>query len=206
MFTGIVENVGSVESATPEEPGRRLIVRAPSIAASALVGQSIAVNGCCLTVIECDHEKLHFQAGPETLGRTNLGELTAGALVNLERSLRLGDLLGGHLVSGHIDGLATIDQRQDDREWSTFWFGVPPALTRQMAAKGSVAIDGVSLTLVAVEDDRFSVQLIPHTLAVTTLGSRRPGDRVNVETDLLAKYVERQLAWVPGPRSQVLGS
>jgi riboflavin synthase len=173
-----------------------LIVRAPLIAAAVAVGESVAVNGCCLTVVARGAERLEFQAGPETLARTNLGDLQAGQIVNLERSLRLHDRLGGHLVSGHIDGVATVDERLDDGEWSTFWFRVAAPLTGQMAAKGSVAVDGVSLTLVAVEDHRFSVQLIPHTLAVTTLGQRGPGDRVNVETDLLAKYVERQIAAV----------
>jgi riboflavin synthase len=205
MFTGIVETVAEVETVRPEEPGRRLILRAASVAAEMVVGESVAVNGCCLTVVARDAGRLEFQAGPETLARTNLGVLKAGDGVNLERSLRLHDRLGGHLVSGHIDGVGIVDERLDDRQWSTFWFRVPAALTRQLAAKGSVAVDGVSLTLVAVEDDRFSVQLIPHTLAVTTLGSRRPGDRVNIETDLLAKYVERQLAWVPSPKSQVPG-
>ena len=205
MFTGIVETVGKLESVVPEEPGRRLILRAGSIADDAAVGESVAVNGCCLTVVACDPVRLEFQAGPETLARTNLGDLKAGDSVNLERSLRLHDRLGGHLVSGHIDGIGTVDERRDEGGWSTIWFRVPVPLTRQMAAKGSVAVDGVSLTLVAVEDERFSVQLIPHTLAVTTLGSRRPGDRVNIETDLLAKYVERQLAGVPSPKSQVPG-
>jgi riboflavin synthase len=205
MFTGIVETIAEVEAARPEEPGRRLILRAPSMAPDVVVGESVAVNGCCLTVVARDSGRLEFQAGPETLSRTNLGDLKPGYAVNLERSLRSGDRLGGHLVSGHIDGIGIVDERRDEGQWSMFWFCVPAPLTRQMAAKGSVAVDGVSLTLVAVEDDRFSVQLIPHTLAVTTLGSRRAGDRVNIETDLLAKYVERQLTWVPSPRSQVPG-
>jgi riboflavin synthase len=158
-------------------------------------GESIALNGCCLTVAEIDGDALHFQAGPETLARTNLGELTEGTLVNLERALPVGARLGGHLVSGHIDGVGHVRDRQDDREWSTFWFIAPPPLLRQMASKGSIAVDGVSLTLVEVTDECFSVQLIPHTLAVTTLGHKQPGDRVNLETDLLAKYVERQLAF-----------
>jgi riboflavin synthase len=207
MFTGIVESVAEVELVVPEEPGRRLIVRAPTIAPSADIGESVAVNGCCLTVVACDSVRLEFQAGPETLARTNLGDLKAGDSVNLERSLRLHDRLGGHLVSGHIDGIGTVDERRDEGVWSTIWFRVAAPLTRQIAAKGSVAVDGVSLTLVAVEDERFSVQLIPHTLAVTTLGSRRPGDRVNIETDLLAKYVERQIsALVQGSRFKVPGS
>jgi riboflavin synthase len=206
MFTGIIEIIAEVEAVRQEGPGQRLIVRANSIASDAAVGESVAVNGCCLTVVARDSGRLEFQAGPETLSRTNLGDLEAGDAVNLERSLRLHDRLGGHLVSGHIDGIGTVDERRDLGQWSTFWFRVPTELTRQMAAKGSVAVDGVSLTLVAVEDERFSVQLIPHTLAVTTLGGRHRGDRVNIETDLLAKYVERQLNGVPSPRSQVPGS
>ena len=193
MFTGLVETLAEVIAVTPEPPGSRLVVRAAEIAAGATVGESIAINGCCLTVVYCDAEQLEFQAGPETLARTNLGELKPGSSVNLERSLRLSDRLGGHLVTGHIDGVGTVDERSDEGEWSTFWFRVSGPLMRQIAAKGSVAVDGVSLTVVAVDSERFSVQLIPHTLAATTLGGRKPGDRVNIETDLLAKYVERQL-------------
>jgi riboflavin synthase len=120
----------------------------------------------------------------------------AGSRVNIERSLRLGDSLGGHLVTGHIDGLGTLDERQDDKDWSFFWFRAARRLMRQMASKGSVTVDGVSLTLVDVEDDRFSVALIPHTLSVTTLGAMQLGDAANLETDILAKYVERQLEGV----------
>jgi riboflavin synthase len=206
MFTGIVEAIAEVIAVQSEPPGSRLVLAAPAIAAAVMVGESIAVNGCCLTVVRCDTQRLEFQAGPETLTRTNLGELQLGGQVNLERSLRLSDRLGGHLVTGHIDGVGTVDQRLDEGEWSTFWFRIPGQLTRQMAAKGSVAIDGVSLTLVAVEEERFSVQLIPHTLAVTTLGHRGAGDRVNLETDLLSKYVERQVAAaVQGSRFKVQG-
>jgi riboflavin synthase len=194
MFTGLVEAIGEVVEVEAEGPGRRLVVRAPPILPDAAVGESISVNGCCLTVVSCNKELWEFQAGPETLSRTNLGELKAGSAVNLERSLKLGDRVSGHLVTGHIDGLGTVDRREDYREWSTFWFRAPRELLRQMAPKGSISVDGVSLTLVSVDDDRFSVQLIPHTLAATTIGRRRAGDRVNLETDLLAKYVERQLA------------
>jgi len=194
MFTGLVELCAAVQSVLPEPPGRRLVVAAPLYRGECELGESIAVNGCCLTVVEIAGELLHFQAGPETLSRTNLRELTAGARVNLERSLRMGDRLGGHLVTGHIDGLGTVAERIDEGEWSTFWVTAPPALLRQMAGKGSISVDGVSLTLVDVNAERFSVQLIPHTLSVTTLGQRRAGDSVNLETDLLAKYVERQLA------------
>jgi riboflavin synthase len=157
------------------------------------VGDSVAVNGCCLTVVAASNGELAFDAGPETLRLTNLGRLRPDDPVNLEPSLRAGDPLGGHLVTGHIDGLGTVDVRLDDGEWCTMWFRAAGPLLRQMASKGSVTVDGVSLTLVAVEADRFSVALIPHTLASTTLGRLAVGDEVNLETDVLAKYVERQL-------------
>jgi riboflavin synthase len=134
-----------------------------------------------------------FQAGEETLSRTTLGGITVGSLVNCERAMRLGDRLGGHLVSGHIDAVGEVTRRTDDADWSKIFFSAPPQLMRQMVSKGSIAVDGVSLTLVDVTDTEFSVALIPHTLAVTTLGTLRVGDRVNLETDLLAKYVQRQL-------------
>ncbi len=194
MFTGLVQTLAQVVGVQLQPPGKRLRLRVPGVT-DAVLGESIAVNGCCLTVVGIQGEELAFDAGPETLARTNLGRLTAGSPVNVERSLSLGDRLGGHLVTGHIDGLGTLDRRDEDRDWATLWFCVPPALARQMASKGSVAIDGVSLTLVDVAHDRFSVALIPHTLAVTTLGKLAPGDTVNIETDLLAKYVERQLTF-----------
>ena len=155
------------------------------------VGGSVAINGCCLTVVEAPPGEWAFEAGPETLRRTNLGELNEGSLVNLERSLAVGDLLGGHFVTGHVDGVGTVGRRDDDGDWTTMWFRYPAALAGQLASKGSIAVDGVSLTLVDVEADQFSVALIPHTLQVTTLGRRQVGDRVNLESDLLAKYVER---------------
>jgi riboflavin synthase len=194
MFTGLVEAMGKVVAVQARPPGVRLVVRHAEIAGDAALGDSIAVNGCCLTVVAQDPDCFSFDAGEETLSRTNLGRLAAGSHVNLERSLKLGDRLGGHLVTGHIDAVGRLDQRQDDEDWSKFWFRVPALLTRQMASKGSVAVDGVSLTLVDVEEERFSVALIPHTLQVTTLGALQVGGEVNIETDLLAKYVERQLA------------
>ena len=195
MFTGLVQSLAEVTAIVAESPGVRLSIVEADIASQASLGDSIAINGCCLTVVSNDQQTLEFEAGPETLQRTTLGGLTVGDRVNLETSLCMGDTLGGHLVSGHIDKVGCVDQRQDDQEWSTFWIRVPGELTRQMASKGSVAVDGVSLTLVDVEQERFSVALIPHTLAVTTLGSKQPGDAVNLETDLLAKYVQRQLEW-----------
>ena len=193
MFTGLVESLAEVAAIVPEPPGVRLSIREPRIAGEAAIGDSIALNGCCLTVVAIEAGSLAFQAGEETLSRTNLGELRPGSVVNVERSLKMGDAIGGHLVSGHIDAVGTVDRRIDDADWRTMWFSVPPALTRQMASKGSIAVDGVSLTLVDVEAERFSVALIPHTLSVTTLGRRQIGDHVNLETDILAKYVEQQL-------------
>ncbi len=196
MFTGLVQSLAPIVAITPEGPGVRLAIRDAIIARSAKIGDSIAIDGCCLTVVAIDGDTFDFQAGEETLHRTTLGSRQPSDFVNLEPSLKLGDDLGGHLVSGHVDGVATVDARDDDGEWAKFWFRCQPMLTRQMASKGSVAVDGISLTLVDVEPDRFSVALIPHTLTVTTLGSRQNGDRVNIETDLLAKYVERQLAFL----------
>lgn len=195
MFTGLVQSLATVQAIEADGPGVRLTIAEAEIAGRSALGDSIAVNGCCLTVVAFDSETVTFEAGPETLAKTTLGGFVVGGKVNLETSLCMGDSLGGHLVSGHVDGVGSVDQRIDDEEWSTFWIRVPNGLTRQMASKGSVAVDGVSLTLVEVEDHRFSVALIPHTLQVTTIGSYQAGDRVNLETDLLAKYVERQLAW-----------
>jgi riboflavin synthase len=193
MFTGLVEAMGVVERVMPEPPGVRLGVRQKEVLGEVKLGDSIAINGCCLTVVAAGNGAAEFEAGAETLSRTNLGKLRPGDFVNLERSLRVGDRMGGHFVTGHVDGLGRLDRRTDDGSWATLWFGVPRPLTRQMASKGSIAVDGVSLTLVEVEEERFSVALIPHTLEVTTLGRLKPGDAVNLETDLLAKYVEQQL-------------
>jgi riboflavin synthase len=197
MFTGLVQALATVTQVAPAGPGQRLSIDAPDLATKAAIGDSIAVNGCCLTVVEIAGPVLSFDAGPETLARTNLGKLVAGSQVNLEPSLRAGDQLGGHYVSGHVEAVGTVDAREDKAEWSTFWFRFPRELGRYIVCKGSISVDGVSLTVVDVEPERFSVQLIPHTLAVTTLGTRKAGDRVNLETDLLAKYVEKLLAGVP---------
>jgi riboflavin synthase len=191
MFSGIVEALGTLAELRSEPPGCRLIIRHPKIAAETAVADSISVNGCCLTVVEVSGDTFGFQAGPETLSRTNLGDLKPGSPVNLERALAVGARLGGHFVSGHIDGLGSLLRRDDYGDWSTFWFSVPRALARQMASKGSIAVDGVSLTIVDSEPERFSVALIPYTLAVTTLGPLQVGGKVNLETDILAKYVQR---------------
>jgi riboflavin synthase len=193
MFTGLIEALGVVREVIPTGAGRDLLIETPSIAADLSLGESVSVNGCCLTVVERDSQTCRFQAGPETLRRTNLGDLCPSDSVNLERSLRVGDRLGGHIVQGHIDGVGHVGRLLSDGDWVLFWFTCPPELAAQMVSKGSVAVDGVSLTLVDVEENRFSVALIPHTLAHTTLGSKKPGDPVNLETDLLAKYVHKYL-------------
>ncbi|WP_145095562.1 riboflavin synthase [Anatilimnocola aggregata] len=196
MFTGLVEELGTITAVVPQGAAVELSLHAPLVASDAAIGDSISVNGCCLTVVRREGDVLSFEAGSETLSRTNLGRLHSGSRVNLERSLKVGDRLGGHYVSGHIDALATLDRRLEEGPWAFLWFRVPAELSRQLASKGSVAVDGVSLTLVECMADQFSVALIPHTLAVTTLGQLQPGDAVNIETDLLAKYVQRQLAFV----------
>jgi riboflavin synthase len=191
MFTGIIESLARVTDIEPEPPGVRLVVEVGGIAGEVKIGDSIAVNGCCLTVVRIDGESLSFQAGEETLNRTNLGRLHPGSEVNIERSVVAGDRLGGHFVTGHIDGQGVLAERRDDKDWSTCWFTAPPELLKQIASKGSIAVDGVSLTAVDVEAGRFSVALIPHTLSSTTLGCLNVGDSVNLETDLIAKYVGR---------------
>jgi riboflavin synthase len=189
MFTGLVESLGTVREVVFEGAGCRLTLTAPDIASELTVGQSVAVNGACLTVVASDAATCSFQLAPETLHRTNLGELRRGDRVNLERALRLSDRLGGHLVQGHIDGVGHVAQRSTEGEWVTVWFSCPPELAAQMVPKGSVAVDGVSLTVVEVGEARFSVALIPHTLAHTTLGFKEPGAAVNLETDIVGKYV-----------------
>lgn len=193
MFTGLVETMGQVHALEPRTAGVRLVIDAPTIAEGIQIGDSIANNGCCLTVVQINATLLGFDAGPETLACTNLGQKQVGDNINLERSICLGERLGGHLVTGHVDGLGELVKREDDQDWSTFWFKAPPELSRQMASKGSITVDGISLTLVDVTATQFSVALIPHTLEVTTLGELQVGDQVNLETDLLAKYVERQM-------------
>ena len=205
MFTGLVETIGRIVDVRVEPPGVRLTVVAGDVAAdaplsatlTAPLGASVCVSGCCLSVVAVDGPRLTFQLGPETLSRTTLGGLAPGAGVNLERSLRLSDRLGGHLVTGHVDGLGCLLARDESGDWVTCRFSAPAPLLRQMASKGSVAIDGISLTLVDVQADWFSVALIPHTLAVTTLGALPVGGSVNLETDLMAKYVARWLEGAP---------
>lgn len=198
MFTGIVEALGRIDDAVDEQAGRRLTIVWPGLNAAGdplALGESVAVNGCCLTVVETAPERDAFtvQAGPETLLRTNLGDRSAGDAVNLERALRAGDRLGGHFVQGHVDTTARLRDRRPQGEWEFLAFELASEWSPLMVPKGSIAVDGVSLTLVDVPPGGFSVMLIPHTLAVTTLGKLRINDRVNIETDMLAKHVKKLL-------------
>jgi riboflavin synthase len=194
MFTGLVEFAGITVSLTRKGKTATLTIDSGPIAQSSRMGDSIAVNGCCLTVSDLHASQITFDVGDETLARTNLGQLKTGNHVNLERALAVGDRLGGHYVTGHIDAVTELIERRDDGDWSKCWFRLPPKFAAQVVPQGSVALDGISLTVVEVQADRFSVMFVPHTLSVTTMGQRRPGESVNLETDLLAKYVEKQLA------------
>jgi len=194
MFTGIVTDVGEVLSATPRAAGMRFRI-ATSHERPIAVGASIACSGPCLTVVErgAAADRLFFdvEASDETLARTTLGSWSVGTRINLERALRLGDELGGHMVTGHIDAVAAIVDRRDEADMARFVFEAPGNLARYIAEKGSVCLDGTSLTVNSVEGSRFEVMIIPHTLTVTTWGERRAGDRVNLEVDLFARYLER---------------
>lgn len=194
MFTGLVEELGQVRRVDPRAGGARLEFDASTVLTDSEVGASIAVNGCCVTVVERGDGWWAADAVTETLARTDLGSLRAGDPVNLERPVRLGDRLGGHLVQGHVDAVGTVESRQPLADGSTVVsFSAPPDVLRYVVEKGSITVDGVSLTVVSVTDDAFAVAVIPHTLAVTTLGSKEPGAAVNLEVDVVAKYVERLL-------------
>ncbi len=188
MFTGIVTELGEVVAAAPA-----LRLRAPGIAASAAVGDSVAIDGCCLTVTAVDGEQLEFHAVPETLRISTLGALRVGDRVNLEPALRVGDAMAGHWVQGHVDAVGTVVAVEPDGEAVTLTIQAPPEVLRSMIEKGSICVTGVSLTVTGFEAEGFSVSLIPHTLEVTNLGRLRPGQRVNLEADLLGRYVERLL-------------
>jgi riboflavin synthase len=194
MFTGIVEELGRVRAIHPREGGARVEIDATTVLTDASIGDSIAVNGCCVTVVELGDGWWAADAVIETLERTALGALEAGKHVNLERPLRLADRVGGHLVQGHVDAVGRIAARTPLPDGSTrFTFSAPPDVLRYVVEKGSVAVDGISLTVAAVDSGTFDVAVIPHTLAVTTLGHKDTDAPVNIEVDLMAKYVERLL-------------
>ena len=188
VFTGIVEELGSVRAIEPTPTTTRVAFDAPLVTQGARVGDSIAVNGCCLTVVELGRGWWAADAVAETLQRTNLGRLEPGDRANLERPLTLGGRIGGHLVQGHVDGVGKVLRAAPE-----LCVAAGPELLKYLVAKGSVTVDGVSLTVVSVEMDRFNVAVIPHTMTVTTLGLRVPGDTVNLEVDVIAKYAERLL-------------
>jgi riboflavin synthase len=192
MFTGLVQALGTVDRVRDDGHGGRLLrVREPGVAPHLTHGESVAVNGACLTVVDRDGDGFDFQAGPETLAKTSLGGLAAGDRVNLERALRVGDALGGHFVTGHVDCVGRIVERVPNGDWQTVWFEFPAGFDGLLVEKGSVAVDGVSLTVVDVRPGRLSVMLIPHTLANTTIGLKPVGAAVNLEFDLLAKHVRK---------------
>ncbi|HZQ97803.1 MAG TPA: riboflavin synthase [Chloroflexota bacterium] len=194
MFTGIVEELGTVRAVVPNAAGARIEIAATTVLADAEVGASIAVDGCCLTVVALGDGWWAADAVEETLRRTCLGALHPGDRVNLERPVRLADRLGGHLVQGHVDAVGEVLERAQLPDGSArVRIGAPPAVLRYVVEKGSIAVDGVSLTVAEVDDEGFGVALIPHTLAVTTLGIKQPGEPVNLEADVIAKYVERLL-------------
>lgn len=197
MFTGLVESKGIFSDLRVEGSTHRFVIRCQKVATDVEIGDSICVSGCCLTVVEIDGDAMAFEAGEETMSRTNLGRRKVGDEVNLERSLAVGDRLGGHYVTGHVDTVGTLIERRDDPPWAHLKFSIDRRYASQVASKGSVAIDGISLTVVEAGPDWFTVALIPHTLDVTTMGGRAEGDAVNLETDVLAKYVERCLAHAP---------
>ncbi len=194
MFTGIVRERGRVASIEGEAEGVRLEIEAPQTAAATAVGDSVAVNGCCLTAVAITDGRLAFEAVPETLHRTSLGRLAPGAEVNLEPALRAGDPLGGHYVQGHVDGVGRIRSVEPEGESHRVWIEASPEILRYCVAKGSIAVEGVSLTVAELASDAFAVALVPHTLAETTLGALAAGVEVNLEADVLAKYVERLVA------------
>ncbi|QKG26560.1 riboflavin synthase [Actinomadura verrucosospora] len=193
MFTGIVEELGEIVAIEAEADSAVLTIRGPLVTEDAVHGASIAVNGVCLTVVDAKDGTFTADAMKETLDRSSLGALEPGSKVNLERPVRLSDRLGGHLVQGHVDGVGTILSREPGERWDVVTVSLPAPLTRYVVDKGSITIDGISLTVVKAGADRFSVALIPTTLALTTLGHKKPGDPVNLEVDVVAKYVERML-------------
>jgi riboflavin synthase len=202
MFTGIVEELGEVVALDRLVDGARLRVRGKTVAADANHGDSIAVNGVCLTVVDVVDDEFTMDVMKESLDRSNLGGLVAGEPVNLERSVRVGGRLGGHLVQGHVDGVGTLLDRTPSEHWEVVRVGLPDRLARYVAEKGAIAMDGVSLTVVQVGEADFSVALIPTTLELTTLGRKSVGDALNLEVDVIAKYVARLLA-VPAPATHM---
>ena len=195
MFTGIVKGTGMVTSVLKSKRGAETIIRVRlgKFGRGLKRGDSVCINGACLTATKLSKDEAEFEMIAETIRRTNLGHIKAGEMVNIERSLRVGDRLEGHFVLGHVDGTGIIEKIQKMATETIIWIKLDKGLAKLLVPKGSIAVDGISLTVVGVEADRISISLIPHTLKVTTLGVKRKGDRVNVETDMLGKYVRSKL-------------
>jgi riboflavin synthase len=193
VFTGIIETTARVERTEPTGGGTRVTLAAPKALKRLALGESISVNGACLTVTAPRDRRFTVDVSPETLRRTTLAGLRPGAHVNLERALRLGDRLGGHVVLGHVDGVGTLESIRPDGKWKLYRFRAPASLAAYLVEKGSIAVDGVSLTVFSCRGASFTVALIPHTLDVTTIGERKPGDRVNLEADILLKQIAAML-------------
>jgi riboflavin synthase len=193
VFTGIIEELGEIVAVEPATESARLTIRGPLVTQDAAHGASIAVNGVCLTVVDLKDGTFTADVMRETLERSSLGALRPGSPVNLERPVRLSDRLGGHLVQGHVDGVGTIIAREPGENWEIVRISLPAGMSRYLVEKGSITVDGISLTVVDAGDDRFSVSLIPTTLELTTLGRKAVGEQVNLEADVIAKYVERMI-------------
>ena len=193
MFTGIVEEMGAVTAMEKTLAGTRLTILASTVMGDLKIGDSVSVNGTCVTVVTKDEHNFSVEVSPETLSVTTLGHLAAGAPVNLERAMKLNERIGGHLVAGHVDGVGTIRNRHQDGNATFFTIEAPSEILRYCVVKGSITVDGISLTINDVTDKGFSVVIIPHTAKVTTLGLKQVGDTVNLESDLVGKYVERLL-------------
>jgi riboflavin synthase len=191
MFTGIVETMGRVARLAPRKGGALLTIETPKPLRKIAIGESIALSGACMTVVRAAGRRFTVEVSPESLRRTTLGRVAVGDAVNVERALRVGDRLGGHVVQGHVDGVGRLREIVPDAEWSLYRFTAPASVAPYLVEKGSIAVDGVSLTAFAVGEEGFSVSLIPQTRARTTLGTMAPGSVVNLEVDVLAKYVEK---------------
>ena len=191
MFTGIIEGLGTIKSIAPAAGGSRMRIQADFPMEGLRIGDSVAVSGACLTAVTFEHQIFEVDVSPETMAKTTLGQAKVGHRVNLEQALRFGDRLGGHLVSGHIDGIGVIRAKRPAANAVIFVFEIPESLARYVVAKGSIAVDGISLTVNACDRASFEVSIIPHTARVTTVGLKNVGDRVNIETDMIGKYIER---------------
>ena len=203
MFSGIIETVGSIRTLNKDAKGARIAIEAPGVLDGVQLGDSIALNGVCITVVDFDESNFEADLSVETLRRTNLGELVVGDRCNLERAMALGERLGGHLVSGHVDGVGRILGRKPEGDSIWLTFEAPVEVMRYVVYKGSIAVDGISLTVAACDDETFSVSIIPHTSEQTTLTEKKDGAAVNLEADLIGKYVEKLLA--PHADSRIQG-